>query len=116
MYCVTHVICNRKPYIVIGSSAGVQIWCSEGNDMKFFMALGAMLDKGETPENHYIQCIGSCDHNHVAVGCSNGSVFVLEVPQDTEKITLDHNLKTNNRKNCCLCWVRQDSGMCERGG
>jgi hypothetical protein len=98
IYCSTFVTCAKASFVGVGSSGGFQLWCGDGNDMKYFVSLSALMtdivDSADL-EQHYVQCVSSCGFKHIVLGGSNGYVYVLEVSNASgEGVTVIHRLNT----------------------
>lgn len=104
VYCCQYVrCCGNKSLLVVGSTAGVQIWSHDGNEMKFFAPIASLIEASvpsaaplAAGESHFVRGIASCGDSQIAVGCSSGMLFVLNVPRDGdgEGISIAHKLNT----------------------
>ena len=74
---------NRKQFIVIASSIGVQIWTGDGISMIHFLSLSTLLD-GDSDESDFMCGISSAG-DYIFIGVSNGSCCVLQVQYDFEE-------------------------------
>ena len=104
IYASCYIVCNGRNYLATGSTNGLQLWSSDGTEMKHFCALSTLLEHegNGNLENQYIQCVSSCGYNNVACGSSTGSIIIVEVPNnchDDLKIvhTLNMQKKTQDK-------------------
>lgn len=99
VHCATFVTCNRRKFLVVGSSGGAQVWCSDGADMKYFCALSALMENVDESslDNHCVRCATGCGSSHIVLGGSNGFLYVLDVPPgDGEGISQLHKLNVSD--------------------
>jgi len=79
-------------FLALASSLGIQIWSTDGAEMKFFFAMSTLVDGEE--DGHYMRGIADICKGFVCVGCSTGCILVLATPSATgDRITLAHNLE-----------------------
>jgi len=98
--CCKLVKIHDISYLVVGSSAGMQIWSGDGETLKFFSPLSGLINEEvlvslqDTHQPVHMKGIAVCAECHIVIGCSTGHVFVIEVPAGSngEDMSILHTL------------------------
>lgn len=98
--CCKLVRVHNVPYLVVGSSAGMQVWCGNGEVLKFFSPLSSLIEEGilqslqDNNEPVYMKGIAVAGESFIVMGCSTGHVFAIEVPSSSngEDMCVAHTL------------------------
>lgn len=82
---VAYVYIGGAEFIVVALSTGAQIWSGDGLRMLYFFALTSVIGAAEGGIEPYCRGIGAIKGSKAAggqvlVGCSDGDVFVINVP------------------------------------
>lgn len=94
IYQAAFVHIQGVPFIALTSSLGVQIWTTDGGEMKYFFAISSLVDSEE--EGHFMRGVTAIKTGFICVGSSTGNIIILKATSaDGEGIELQETLETS---------------------